>query len=53
MEVNMEERIIIEFDISELKDLIINYYGLEDESFDINDYDNDEIKRIILDSLVY
>lgn len=44
----MDDRIIIEFSEDELEEILINYYGIEEEDFDINDFSNESIKIALL-----
>jgi hypothetical protein len=45
---SMNKKIIIEFSEEELKEIITDYYGLEEEDFDIDDYEAEQIKQILL-----
>jgi peptide subunit release factor 1 (eRF1) len=49
----MKENIMIEFTEDELKDILINHFGLEEDEFDINDYTDEEIKQALLESVIY
>lgn len=42
------ENIVIEFEIEELKEIIMDYYGIKKEDFDISDYNDEQIKWVLL-----
>lgn len=46
----MEEIIAIEFTIDELTEVLMDYYGEDEEFFDIGDYDDGMIKTALLNS---
>lgn len=46
----MEETIVIEFTIEELTEVLIDYYGEDEDTFDIGDYDDGMIKTALLNS---
>jgi hypothetical protein len=44
----MDDTIAIEFTEEELKDVLLNYYGDDEDTFDINDYSDEAIKNALL-----
>ena len=46
----MGDKITIEFTIDEVKDLIIDYFGVDEEDFDIDKFNDEQIKQALLDN---
>lgn len=49
----MKENIIIEFTYEEIKNIIMNFYGIEADDFDINDYSDEQIKEALIEGSAY
>jgi len=47
----MSEKIMIEFTIEEITDVLLDYYGEDEDTFDIGDFDDFQIKEALLNHI--
>lgn len=49
----MENNFLIEFSYKEIKDIVMNYYGIDEEEFNIDDFSDEQIKTALLEGSAY